>query len=150
MLKIRRPLGRLIFNMGIAIPGKTVFLIETAPWCGKLKPKYIMVNLTNDKIFQGFYCEGLRRAKLSMLSSISAKIEVFWFYSQWIEETHTHSPIVQAHIIFLRFAHRLWWSNRETRVLDDFRSYSPEKNSNWGVATWIESARRWWVSARKT
>ena len=31
MLKIRRPLGRLIFNMGIAIPGKTVFLIETKP-----------------------------------------------------------------------------------------------------------------------
>ena len=34
MLKIRRPLGRLIFNMGIAIPGKTVFLIETAPCQG--------------------------------------------------------------------------------------------------------------------
>ena len=32
MLKIRRPLGRLILNMGITIPGKTVFLIETAPW----------------------------------------------------------------------------------------------------------------------
>ena len=32
MLKIRWPLGRLNFNMGIAIPGKTVFLIETAPW----------------------------------------------------------------------------------------------------------------------
>ena len=32
MLKIRRPVGRLIFNMGIAIPSKTVFLIETAPW----------------------------------------------------------------------------------------------------------------------
>ena len=31
MLKIRRPLGRLIFNMGISIPGKTVFIIETAP-----------------------------------------------------------------------------------------------------------------------
>ena len=31
MLKIRRQLGRLIFNMGIAIPGKIVFLIETAP-----------------------------------------------------------------------------------------------------------------------
>ena len=30
MLKIRRPLGRLIFNMGIAILDKTVFLIETA------------------------------------------------------------------------------------------------------------------------
>ena len=36
MLKIRRPLGRLIFNMGIAIPVKTVFLIETAP-CGAAK-----------------------------------------------------------------------------------------------------------------
>ena len=34
MLKIRRPFGRLIFNMGIAIPGKTVFLIETAPRSG--------------------------------------------------------------------------------------------------------------------
>ena len=32
MLKIRRPIGRLIFNMGIATLGKTVFLIETAPW----------------------------------------------------------------------------------------------------------------------
>ena len=29
MLKIRRPTGRLIFNMGIPIPGKTVFYIET-------------------------------------------------------------------------------------------------------------------------
>ena len=31
MLKIRRPLGRLIFNMGITIPDKTIFLIETPP-----------------------------------------------------------------------------------------------------------------------
>ena len=41
MLKIRRPLGRLIFNMGIAIPGKTVFLIETAPRCPEAGPKAI-------------------------------------------------------------------------------------------------------------
>ena len=34
MLKIRRPTGRLIFNMGIPIPGKTVFLIETGPCMG--------------------------------------------------------------------------------------------------------------------
>ena len=39
MLKIRRPLGRLIFNMGIAIPGKTVFLIETAPCFHELLEK---------------------------------------------------------------------------------------------------------------
>ena len=31
-VKDKTPLGRLIFNMGIAIPGKTVFLIETVPW----------------------------------------------------------------------------------------------------------------------
>ena len=29
--RFSKPLGRLIFNIGIAIPGKTVFLIETAP-----------------------------------------------------------------------------------------------------------------------
>ena len=39
MLKIRRPLGRLIFSMGIAIPGKTDFLIETAPWAPSQYPK---------------------------------------------------------------------------------------------------------------
>ena len=43
MLKIRRPLGRLIFNMGIAIPGKTVFLIETAPWAA---PIYLLITTT--------------------------------------------------------------------------------------------------------
>ena len=40
MLKIRRPLGRLIFNMGIATPGKTVFLIETAPWMWVFRRKW--------------------------------------------------------------------------------------------------------------
>ena len=30
-------LGRLIFNMGIAIPDKTVILIETAPWWSSLE-----------------------------------------------------------------------------------------------------------------
>ena len=33
MLKIRRPLGRLIFNMGIAIPGKTVLLRRPPGGC---------------------------------------------------------------------------------------------------------------------
>ena len=38
MLKIRRPTGRLIFNMGIPIPGKTVFYIETGPSLFRLWP----------------------------------------------------------------------------------------------------------------
>ena len=41
MLKIRRPLGRLIFNMGIAIPGKTVFFIETAPRTRQARHSFI-------------------------------------------------------------------------------------------------------------
>ena len=47
MLKIRRPLGRLIFNMGIAIPGKTVFLIETAPWSFCL---WVVAKMANDTL----------------------------------------------------------------------------------------------------
>ena len=33
MLKIRRSRDRLIFNMGIPIPGKDSHYIETGPWC---------------------------------------------------------------------------------------------------------------------
>ena len=50
MLKIRRPLGRLIFNMGIAISGKTVFLIETAPWKA-------MVNLPARRCLSSIYVQ---------------------------------------------------------------------------------------------
>ena len=53
MLKIRRPLGRLIFNMGIAIPGKTVFLIETAPWLHVTKQSL----LSRDIFPSGWYVE---------------------------------------------------------------------------------------------
>ena len=54
MLKIRRPLGHLIFNRGIAIPGKTVFLIETAPrrstvFLGKLFI-YIAISVTDSNL----------------------------------------------------------------------------------------------------
>ena len=52
MLKIRRPLGRLIFNMGIAIPGKTVFLIETAPCFHYMyeSPVYIKTEVASQPI----------------------------------------------------------------------------------------------------
>ena len=52
MLKIRRPLGRLIFNMGIAIPGKTVFLIETAPrWSATMGLSYWLCTVPLNKFF---------------------------------------------------------------------------------------------------
>ena len=62
MLKIRRPLGRLIFNMGIAIPGKTVFLIETAPRADDALPLTLLfqVFLLDDDGQDTFtYIEGL-------------------------------------------------------------------------------------------
>ena len=49
MLKIRRPLGHLIFNMGIAIPGKTVFLIETAPWVSRSPQSSVWLTVTEDQ-----------------------------------------------------------------------------------------------------
>ena len=60
MLKIRRPLGRLIFNMGIAIPGKTVFLIETAPWA----PSQYKNGLSK---YGDFYCQDKTVASPSYL-----------------------------------------------------------------------------------
>ena len=49
MLKIRRPLGRLIFNMGIAIPGKTVLLIETAPRFRKYDIFYLINHIIRSR-----------------------------------------------------------------------------------------------------
>ena len=71
MLKIRRPIGRLIFNMGMAIPGKTVFLIETAPcflhqsphlcWCGMCNKsdvkRLITLGCLDQYTCRGWYCE---------------------------------------------------------------------------------------------
>ena len=51
MLKIRRPLGRLIFNMGIAIPGKTVFLIETATWSIVERVKFSVYNMVYKSLY---------------------------------------------------------------------------------------------------
>ena len=60
MLKIRRPLGRLIFNMGIAIPGKTVFLIETAP-------RYLR-----------YLCDGNTMVKIRQSCHTWPNVELFW------------------------------------------------------------------------
>ena len=66
MLKIRRPLGRLIFNMGIAIPGKTVFLIETAPWLFLYTQYYMNVGIV--QVIEIHSKEGLNILQLIKLS----------------------------------------------------------------------------------
>ena len=58
MLKIRRPNGRLIFNMGIPIPGKDGLYIETGPcccWLGSLQRQTISIN-DIDYVEWGFSC----------------------------------------------------------------------------------------------
>ena len=89
MLKIRRPLGRLIFNMGIAIPGKTVFLIETAPCCTHHRvildhaisggAMYFIVSGAGLDQFEGF-TEDTSDAICTQRST--ADCDVYW-YSKW-------------------------------------------------------------------
>ena len=64
MLKIRRPLGRLIFNMGIAIPGKTVFLIETAPWIVFMQYKPHTAATSADICYWDINCPGSDTASI--------------------------------------------------------------------------------------
>ena len=50
MLKIRRPNGRLIFNMEIAIRRYDGLYIETGPWCLHCEGKYIaLMHSLNDR-----------------------------------------------------------------------------------------------------
>ena len=81
MLKIRRPLGRLIFNMGIAIPGKTVFLIETAPRL----IQSCLVNTRLSDLIQGYLVEykvtwlDIRLPCLIQDYLVWYKVNVIWF-----------------------------------------------------------------------
>ena len=77
MLKIRRPVGRLIFNMGIAIPSKTVFLIETAPW----------------PITQ--LCEGMRSL---------GRVRAYWYYKE-IPKPHGDTEAQRSEMMSTTSAH---------------------------------------------
>ena len=86
MLKIRRPLGRLIFNMGIAIPGKTVFLIETAPWWNLRKDNldnesYIWNNV---RILAGHCFLKKKMLVLFMYLSLISSNDVLFLFS-WMQ-----------------------------------------------------------------
>ena len=87
MLKIRRPLGRLIFNMGIAIPGKTVFLIETAPSTCTTDPIY--GNHSSDKLQWSDYIIGYQ-----LVVSAKAVSGLFYSSNPWLAkrplETNGH------------------------------------------------------------
>ena len=86
MLKIRRSLGRLIFNMGIAIPGKTVLLIETAP-CSQLVARQPGLSASHYSraarhfLFRmGPRCGHLARSvnRLRQFRMVCVNIQAFW------------------------------------------------------------------------
>ena len=81
MLKIRRPLGRLIFNTGIAIPGKTVFLIETAPRFGTDKtPQSLPYCASYGNVLWVFCLIFYNKTQFYLLHSINSCGDQMWFY----------------------------------------------------------------------
>ena len=89
MLKIRRPLGRLIFNMGIAIPGNTVFLFETAPWVF-LSPHTFHKIAMNEISYYG---------SPSLMSDIQQK--AMHTKSCWIPSVHDKNDMLYCHAMIL-------------------------------------------------
>ena len=99
MLKIRRPLGRLIFNMGIAIPGKTVFLIETAPstfarsyWnCVKTKSQWHSRGYSG-QLTTRLECTGVNFNTLVLILNCVLALAIYIFvgliWMLWHMETH--------------------------------------------------------------
>ena len=96
MLKIRRPTGRLIFNMGISIPGKTVFYIETGPrsyWVTVTGVKW----LNNSYGHQGCMYPIRNGVNLSNLPANSTEyIYHFWYSCKWAN--NCSSNISVSHI----------------------------------------------------
>ena len=124
MLKIRRPLGRLIFNMGIAIPRKTVFLIETAP-C------YHMTQISTGS----FHFDNNDNNDSSVLykSSRNTYIKPHTV----IESRHTH---VKYHCKIFRYfsVHRL---PHLLRIYEEKAKMNPSENA---LAMPGQIGSRWW------
>ena len=78
VLKIRRPLGRLIFNMGIAIPGKTVFLIETAPWVFTIRNKMFTVKIEGLTTNLQLFSKGTLKTRIPNYRSAKILLSHLW------------------------------------------------------------------------
>ena len=85
MLKIRRPLGRLIFNMGIAIPGKTVFLIEMAPrlfalHCESFDVGLLLSEGTMEAVHIDYKQRSMRRLPMAYCSISHKIVQYSWSF----------------------------------------------------------------------
>ena len=114
MLKIRRPLGRLIFNMGIAIPGKTVFLIETAPRTCNYSKKSIQYFLLRLGTASNNYYRGNVDRSFSIEAIHMYENTLAWKFHDMVRELHhsiLDSPrrglVMQSFDFFFPFVVRL-------------------------------------------
>ena len=105
MLKIRRPNGRLIFNMGIPIPGKDGLYIETGPW----KSWGFMVKYQDIIHSLRFYCVSIiSDIAYCIFSSMTKHIRVA------LREKNTFflvgaKPIPTNRNVKHMFSHRQFW-----------------------------------------
>ena len=81
MLKIRRPLGRLIFNMGIAIPGKPSFLLRRPP--GLFSHKYSQKTPHNSPVRVRYGVSFAEPASYWYSASVSVIIYVISYNIGW-------------------------------------------------------------------
>ena len=122
MLKIRRPLGRLIFNMVIAIPGKTVFLIEMAPW--------VLSRFETDTGWYSIIRERPSEVANSCLSEL-------WHSVQWPEIIATNGYL---HWWLQRQSQDMHPRNLEVEAIDNHGNWFLVKNVNTsGIKTYKET-----------
>ena len=136
MLKIRRPLGRLIFNMGIAIPGKTVFLIETAPRTCNYSKKSIQYFLLRLGTASNNYYRGNVDRSFSIEAILMYENTLAWKFHDMVRELHhsiLDSPrrglVMQSFDFFFPL---LWgWTTcwRKNRVAGDVRHHDTHVTS---------------------
>ena len=160
MLKIRRPLGRLIFNMGIAIPGKTVFLIETTPWCHCI----LLCGLALENLHNAIYTVDNKSYKCHMMTSSNGNI--FRVSAALCGEKNLWSPVNSPHkgqwheaLMFLLICAWMngWVNNREAGDLRCHRAHYDVTAmlfwitmcifSIWDELPWMSPAcnrRKWW------
>ena len=78
-VKDKTAVRRLIFNMGIAIPGKTVFLIETAPWF--FLPMYILNHFSSN-------------IKIQSVNEINIPVKNMKHIIEWLHLTHAPLSVI--------------------------------------------------------
>ena len=105
MLKIRRPNGRLIFNMEIAIRRYDGLYIETGPrwWSELCCHKYNIIRLRRPILLPRHSGWHKQRCKTSMTSEISGKISRGFRRLSEVHNLRLHRPQTQ----FRRFGPRL-------------------------------------------